>query len=419
MKQYNAIEVHNVKKKFKIYYDKGTELKEKVIFSRRKKFDEHWVLKGISFEVKKGDAIGLVGKNGCGKSTTLKMLTKIMYPDSGEIEMSGRVSSLLELGAGFHPDMTGKENIYINSSIFGLSKKEIDEKIDTIIEFSELEEYIDNPVRTYSSGMYMRLAFSVAINVNADILLIDEILGVGDVSFQKKCFDRLKEIKDSGTTIVIVSHSLGQIEKICDRSIWIQDGLINESGVPEDVHKHYLDSMEKDRKLRDNTSEKKQFHKDNFQLPSFCCSHARRRGNYDIIFDDVTINDNINTEITKCKTGDILKISMFYKCKEIVDNMNIAIRITRTDGVVCFSTNYIEENGKSINCSNYKGIVTVDLECHLMPGIYNLDVIIVSNDGILFDEITCVKQIDIAKYVVGNGVCYLKNSWYAGEEVNE
>ena len=148
--------------------------------------------------MKKGEALGLVGHNGCGKSTLLKLLTRIMYPDGGSIVLNGRVSSLLELGAGFHPDMSGRENIYINASIFGLGRKEIDQRIGRIIEFSELEEFIDNPVRTYSSGMYMRLAFSVAINVNADILLIDEILAVGDVNFQAKCFRRLMEIKGGG-----------------------------------------------------------------------------------------------------------------------------------------------------------------------------------------------------------------------------
>ena len=156
----NAIEVRDITKKFKVYFDKGHTLKERAISIKRNKYEERQVIKGISFDVKKGEAVGLVGHNGCGKSTTLKMLTRIMYPDSGSIEINGRVSSLLELGAGFHPDMSGRENIYINASIFGLTKKEIESRIDDIIEFSELEEFIDNPVRTYSSGMYMSLAFN-------------------------------------------------------------------------------------------------------------------------------------------------------------------------------------------------------------------------------------------------------------------
>ena len=188
-KDENVIEVENLVKSFKIYFDRGDSLKEKLML-KRDKYEERRVLDGISFNVKRGEAIGLIGHNGCGKSTTLKLLTRIIYPDSGKIKINGRVSSLIELGAGFHKDMTGRENIYTNAAIFGLSKKEISQRMKDIIRFSELEDYIDNPVRTYSSGMYMRLAFSVAINVNADVLLIDEILAVGDVNFQQKCFEK-------------------------------------------------------------------------------------------------------------------------------------------------------------------------------------------------------------------------------------
>ena len=187
--------------------------------------------------------MGLIGKNGCGKSTTLKLLTKIIYPSAGSVVVKGKVSALIELGAGFHPDMSGRENIYINAAIFGLTKKQIDAKLDDIIEFSGLDEYIDNPVRTYSSGMYMRLAFAVAINVEAEVLFIDEILAVGDAAFQEKCFNKLIEIRDKGTTIVIVSHSLGQIEKICGRSIWIKDGKIQMDGKPAEVHAKYMEWM--------------------------------------------------------------------------------------------------------------------------------------------------------------------------------
>ena len=210
----------------------------------RGKHEDVMVLKGISFEVHKGEAIGIIGKNGCGKSTTLKMLTRILYPNEGKIEIKGRVSSLIELGAGFHPDMTGRENIYTNASIFGITRKEVDRRLNDIIRFSELEEYIDNPVRTYSSGMYMRLAFAVAINVDADVLLIDEILAVGDSAFQKKCFDKLKEIKANGTTIVIVSHSMDQMYKICDKLIWIENGLIKDEGTPKFIGEAYLAAME-------------------------------------------------------------------------------------------------------------------------------------------------------------------------------
>ncbi len=219
-----VIQVNHISKRFRVYFDRGGTLKEILLFQNRRRYEQRTVLDDISFSVNRGEAIGIIGQNGCGKSTTLKLLSRILYPDKGTVKMKGRVSALIELGAGFHPDLSGRENIYNNAAIFGLTKKEIDGRLQKIIDFSELGEYIDNPVRTYSSGMYMRLAFSVAINVDADILLVDEILAVGDAAFQAKCFRKMQEIKAQGTTIVIVSHSLAQIEQICERSIWIDRG---------------------------------------------------------------------------------------------------------------------------------------------------------------------------------------------------
>ena len=243
-----SIRVIEADKYFKVYKDKGVELKERLLFRGRNKYEKNHVLNHISFDVSKGETIGLIGKNGCGKSTTLKLLTRILRPNSGKIIVKGRVSSLIELGAGFHPDMSGRENIFINASIFGLSRSEVKRRLDQIIDFSELHEYIDNPVRTYSSGMYMRLGFSVAINVDPDVLLVDEILAVGDINFQKKCFDKLHEIKDNGTTIVIVSHDMEQLNNICDRLIWLEGGNIVEDGDVKTVGKHYIDKMEEERR---------------------------------------------------------------------------------------------------------------------------------------------------------------------------
>lgn len=239
-----SIDVRDVHKSFKVFFDKGQTFKERLLFRNRSRYEIREVLKGVSLQVKKGEAIGIIGSNGSGKSTLLKLMTRIMYPDAGTIEMKGRVASLIELGAGFHPDMSGRENIYTNASIFGLTKKEVDNRIQDIINFSELHDFMDNPVRIYSSGMYMRLAFAVAINVDADILLIDEILAVGDASFQTKCLNKLKSIKAAGATIGIVSHSLGQIEEICERAYWIKDGVVALFGEPKEVAKEYLRYME-------------------------------------------------------------------------------------------------------------------------------------------------------------------------------
>lgn len=236
----NAIEIRNMYKDFKLVYDKPTTLKERICFWKTTKVQKRQVLKNINLDIKKGETVALIGTNGSGKSTLLKLMTKILYPNKGTLETHGKLTSLLELGAGFHPDFTGRENIYFNAAIFGLTRQEIDKRIDEIIEFSELGDFVDNPVRTYSSGMYMRLAFSIAINVDAEILLIDEILAVGDQHFQDKCFAKLKEMKKSEKTIVIVTHSLGQVRELCNRAIWIYNGEVRMDGTPNEVVDEYL-----------------------------------------------------------------------------------------------------------------------------------------------------------------------------------
>ncbi len=237
-----VIDVSHVSKDFKLYYDKAHTLKEKLLFFSRKNKEKDnilHVLKNINVEIHKGESVALIGTNGSGKSTLLKLMTKIIYPNKGKIKINGKLTSLLELGAGFHDDFTGRENIYFNASIFGLTRKQIDEKIEEIIEFSELGDFIDNPVRTYSSGMYMRLAFSVAINVQADILLIDEILAVGDQHFQEKCFKKLRDLKAAGKTIVIVTHNKNQVKQFCDRAVWLYKGEIRMDGPVEEVLEEY------------------------------------------------------------------------------------------------------------------------------------------------------------------------------------
>ena len=236
-----AIKVDHVYKNFNIYYDRANTLKERMLFfARNKRKEKREVLNDINVEIKKGETVALIGVNGSGKSTLLKLMTQIIFPNKGTIETHGKLTSLLELGAGFHPDFSGRENIYFNSSIFGLTKKEIDARLDQIIEFSELGEFIDNPVRTYSSGMYMRLAFSVAINVDAEILLIDEILSVGDQHFQEKCFNKMRELKKEGKTMVFVTHSMETVKNLCDRAIWIYDGKVRMDGNTSEVVDEYL-----------------------------------------------------------------------------------------------------------------------------------------------------------------------------------
>ena len=240
MKNDVAIKVTNMTKTFKLYSDKANTMKERIVRGWKNKPEIRTVLKSIDLTINKGETVALIGVNGSGKSTLLKLMTKIIYPNKGSVKTYGKLTSLLELGAGFHPDFTGRENIYFNASIFGLTKEEIDNRLNDIIEFSELGEFIDSPVRTYSSGMYMRLAFSVAINVDAEILLIDEILAVGDQHFQDKCFAKLQDLSKSDMTIVIVSHSLEPLKKLCKRAIWIKDGEVALDGDSTEVFDAYL-----------------------------------------------------------------------------------------------------------------------------------------------------------------------------------
>lgn len=235
-----SIDVNHVTKTFKLYSDKPQTLKEKLVRGFKNKTEVRTVLKDINLKIKKGETVALIGVNGSGKSTLLKLMTRIIYPNKGTLKTYGKLTSLLELGAGFHPDFTGRENIYFNASVFGLTRSEIDARVDNIIKFSELDDLIDSPVRTYSSGQYMRLAFSVAINVDAEILLIDEILAVGDQHFQEKCFAKLEELAKSNMTIVIVSHSLDSLRKLCNRAIWINNGEIEMDDEANKVIDAYL-----------------------------------------------------------------------------------------------------------------------------------------------------------------------------------
>ena len=396
-----VIDVRDVKKKFRVYKDKGNTLKERLLFSERRKKEEHWVLKGISFQVRKGEAIGLIGSNGCGKSTTLKMLTKILFPDEGTITMNGRVSSLIELGAGFHPDLSGRENIYTNASIFGLQRKEIDRRLKDIIAFSELEEFIDEPVRTYSSGMYMRLAFAVAINVDADILLIDEILAVGDAAFQAKCFRKLKQIKAGGTTIVIVSHSMGQIEQICDRTIWINDGLICREGPPRDVHPYYMKWMS--RKGQNLPAAEASETDDEGNLNRWGSGEARMTA--------VSVLDGEGNERKEFSPREPFTIRIDYTAKEELDDAVIGVAIYRSDGTLIYGTNTLIDTARQ-ETLHEKG--QIELKIDSFPaanGRYTVDLALHKPDGFNYDFLRNICTIAITDGIQAAGDISLPHKW--------
>lgn len=429
------IEVKEVKKKFRVYFDKGRTIKEKFLFKNRNRYEERWVLNGISFNVLKGEALGIIGENGCGKSTTLKLLTKIIYPDSGSIKILGRVSSLIELGAGFHPDMSGRENIYTNASIFGLTKKEIDNRIQDIIEFSELEEFLDNPVRTYSSGMYMRLAFSIAINVDADVLLIDEILAVGDANFQTKCFNKLRELKNKGMTIVLVTHDSAVIEKFCDKAIWINKGYIMSNNTATKVIDEYLKYMN-DKRIESLI--KKEYNDKNSEEVSI----NKKKSEESNIIDDNLITSAIlvqnaeetNTQANHFGLGNIeIENAYFRNKKNEITNVLVAGEMVEI--VICYKVNdpldeyvfgmgFYDFDGKCIVGSNTQldritvphkkmnGIVRFKIESlPLLSGRYILNVAIVDKNGTPLDFYRDYCHFDVISSDRNVGYISLQHEW--------
>lgn len=234
-----AIVVDDVSKRFRLYRDRTSSLKELVLRRAGSRYEEFWAVRGVSLEVPKGCTYGLIGHNGSGKSTLLRVMAGIHRPTSGSVSITGRVSALLELGAGFHPELSGRENVYLNGAILGMSRRDIDERIDHIIDFSGLDSFIDSPVKVYSSGMYVRLGFSVAVHVDPEILIIDEVIAVGDEDFQRRCFDHLYKLRRQGVTIVVVSHSLGLMQTLCDEVAWLDHGQLQQIGPAPEVVRAY------------------------------------------------------------------------------------------------------------------------------------------------------------------------------------
>lgn len=442
----NSIEIIDVKKQFKVYFDKGQSLKERLLFHKRSRYENRTVLNGITFNVKKGEVVGLIGENGCGKSTLLKLMTRIMYPDSGTIEIKGRVSSLIELGAGFHPDMSGRENIYTNASIFGLTKKEIDERLDDIIEFSELAEFIDNPVRTYSSGMYMRLAFAVAINVDADVLLIDEILAVGDTNFQAKCFDHLRQLKSSGITIVIVSHDLGMIERFCNKAVWINSGEIASIGKSADVVDDYLTFMNNKKIALLENQSKAEIERQNMdkqpeapqqeaeeadeeaaanleegsssssgmdenlyqQAMDYSCKHF---GTKEAVLTKVVLKNHRHEETLLLEAGKEFYIDFYYHVNKPIDEYVFGMGIYTLEGEWIFGTNTLLAHKQVVLKDTDGKIEYKGKEMNLLTSKYILQVSITDINGTPLDFYREYYQFDVINNHRDAGIVYMDNDW--------
>jgi len=234
------VRVDHLSKRFRLYHERHQSLKQSLLRFRRAAYEDFWALRDISFDIQRGETFGVIGHNGSGKSTLLKCLTSILQPDEGSVSVKGTISALLELGAGFHPELSGRENVYLNAAIIGVPRRQIDARFDEIVEFSGLEQFIDTPVKNYSSGMFVRLGFAVAINVDPDVLIIDEVLAVGDAEFQAKCADKMAQIRERGTTIVLVTHSMDDVVRVCERAAWIDHGHLRMVGAPLEITDAYL-----------------------------------------------------------------------------------------------------------------------------------------------------------------------------------
>ena len=321
------IRFEQVTKQFANASEQPRSLLESVIATVRRKNESQLepltAVKDLTFDVYAGESVGLIGRNGSGKSTLLKLATRILQPTSGRVLVNGRISALLELGAGFHHDLTGRENIYLNGSVLGLSRQAIDERFDEIVAFSELKEYIDMPVKHYSSGMYMRLGFSVAVYCDPEILLIDEILAVGDHAFQRKCIDRIYEMKKRGITIVMVSHDMETMQKLCDSLVWIDRGAMREKGSTVTVSAHYTQFM---------NGAGASLVEDNDQ-------GFRRVGTRQAEITSIRFLDDDGREQTIFHTGDDMTIELAYTAHTPVPYPEMGFSIFRADGVHINGTN--------------------------------------------------------------------------------
>lgn len=425
-----AIEANGVHKKYRVYYDKGSSLKEKLLFKKRNMYEERWVLRGVDLKVMQGEAVGLLGVNGCGKSTFLKLLSRIMYPDKGDIKINGRVSCLIELGAGFHPDLSGRENIYTNAAIFGLTKSEIDARLQDIIDFSELGEFIDNPVRTYSSGMYMRLAFSVAINVDADILLIDEILAVGDANFQEKCIEKLRQLKRDGMTIVIVSHDIVTIENFCDKGIWISEGKVASGGNIKDVvgdYKDFLEEKKREAKEKELAEKKKQMDEEGINAGSddpepdaFADEEAKpedidfsknRFGLGHAVITDVILRDHEGKISTNFIQGKPCSVDIHYKINRPGKEYIFGMAFRCADGYLIYGTNQRCDESPTDLPGN-TGVVTFAVDrMDLLTGHYIFSVSIIDSNETPMDFYQNYCEFDVVSDKRGIGVVHVDHKW--------
>ena len=349
-----AISVEHLSKRFRLYHDRNQSLKAAVMRGGRARYEEFWALRDVSLEIAEGVTYGFIGTNGSGKSTLLKCLARILEPDEGSSRTRGKVSALLELGAGFHPELSGRENVYLNGSILGMSKAELDLRFDDIVEFAGLERFIDTPVKNYSSGMYVRLGFSVAINVDPDILLVDEVLAVGDEEFQRRCNERFADLKAEGRTIVVVSHSLGSVQSICDEVAWLDNGILRATGEAGGVIDQYLAQVHRERGGTE------------------LLSTEARWGSREIELTELEVLDGAGSVVRQVHTGEAVTFRLHYHAAEPVEHPAFTLALHTVDGTNL--TNPTTRDG-GLAPAVLQGKGHVDLQVPalaLLPGTYDL-----------------------------------------------
>ncbi len=364
-------------------------------------------LDGVSFQVEKGKTFGIIGENGSGKSTLLKIVAGIAKPTKGRVKVKGKISALIELGAGFHPEITGRENVYINGIMLGLSKKEIVRKFDEIVKFAELEEFIDAPVKTYSSGMYMRLGFSIAINVNPDILLIDEVLAVGDASFVPKCLDRIDDFRRREKTILFVSHDLSTVEKICDQVIWLKEGQIEEMGEPKRVVDAYLqdvlEKQEEEFEERQKVVERQQEWEEE--------RRENRWGKREIEISKVRLKGSDGKEKHVFSPEEGMTIEMEVSSSKRIRDFVFGIGIFNSQGIYCYGTNTQLEDIEPVSIEG-EGKVFCQLEkLNLVNGTYYLDVAVHTRDGYPYDYHRNLYSFLVSSLHKDEGITRPEHTW--------
>ena len=360
----NAISVEGLWKRFRLYHEKNQYLKSAVMKGRRAKYEDFWALKDVSFEVPHGQVFGIIGSNGSGKSTLLKCLTGILAPDQGSIRADGRVAALLELGAGFHPDLSGRENIGLNGAILGMSKKDLENKFDDIVQFAGLEKFIDTPVKNYSSGMTVRLGFAVAINVEPEILIIDEVLAVGDEEFQQRCFQKIEQFRREGRTIVFVSHGLSQVSQFCNDALWLEKGEVQRIGPAYEVVSEYTG-------IAHNVEHS---HNDSLSDES-----VDRWGTGEVRITGVTMSSTDGNETQNFDSGAPFRVRVNYEILQPITELVVGIRITHLHGFNVFGSN-TKRRGLSIPTNDKTGSVEFFVDSlPILEGTFDLTVDVSDN----------------------------------------